>query len=118
MAISLFSVLLEQVAIGKARTAQLLDQVKQGEFIRYKETSARFVKRGKNDFYVEFVREGQEPEITNTSTPVESKLLVLEYLVEEAKHSLEEEEQTQEPPADQPDTQGAGRVRLPGQRRR
>lgn len=96
MPISLINVLLEQVAQGNARTAQLIDQAKPGELIRYNNAWAQYKKIKPGVFEVTTGTGDTTEQTIPASNPVEAKLLALEHMVQVARDALQPREEEQE----------------------
>ena len=79
---SLFGVLLEQIADGNLRPASLINQVQNDMPISYDNMAARFTKERPGVFNISFYKDGNEVGTETASSPVEAKLIVLDYAVQ------------------------------------
>jgi hypothetical protein len=90
LAPSLFAVLLEQVAQGHVRPASLVANVQNNIPVSYREHSAQMTKEAPGRFHVQFFKDAQPVGQEQASTPVEAKLLVLDYLVSQVRKSMQQ----------------------------
>lgn len=82
---SLFAVLINQAADGNLRPASLIANVQAGMPITYQSVKAEFEKESPGNYIVRMYKDnnqiGEEP----ASTPVEAKMMVLDYLIAHAQ---------------------------------
>lgn len=84
---SLFALLLEQAAEGKVRPANLISNVQNGQPVTWQHHSAAFTKDAPGRFTVTFYRDAQAVGTEFASTPVEAKLMVLDYVISQVKQA-------------------------------
>lgn len=89
MPISLINVLLDQVVLGNARVAQLIDQAKPNEPIRYNNQWALYRKVKPGQFEVVTGTGDTQEQVLPANNPVEAKLMVLEHMVEVARQAAQ-----------------------------
>lgn len=82
---SLFGVLIEQAAQGHVKPANLVNNVQANVALSYKDRSANFIKTRPGFYKVSFMLDNEPYEEHEASSPVECKLMVLDYLIEGAK---------------------------------
>lgn len=81
---SLFSTLVEQVKLGHLRPANLVANVQAGITYSYHDNSARFDKDSPGHYSVAFKTSGNQVAKEDASSPVEAKLMVLDWLTKAA----------------------------------
>lgn len=84
---SLMAVLVEQVAAGRLKQASVVSNINADIPVTYQQASARFVKDSPGSYSVFFYRDAQEVGHEKAASPVEAKLLVLDYVVSAAKEA-------------------------------
>lgn len=85
---SLFAVLVEQAAQGHVSTASLVANVQANIPFGFRHVSASFSKDAPGRYTVTLYRDAQEVGNKQASSPVEAKLLVLDYLIAQAREDL------------------------------
>lgn len=80
---TLMSVLLVQLAQGAVRPANLVSNVQNNLPVSWGQHSALFSKDGPGKFIVRFFKNGDEIGFEKASSPVEAKLMVLDYITKQ-----------------------------------
>lgn len=85
---ALLSVLFELAAEGRVQKANLIGQVQQDVPLMYKDSSVKFIKHAPGNFTVHMIEAGTEVATAQVSSPVEAKLVTLDYIIAKAAKPL------------------------------